>query len=92
MGRRRVCHYVYHSKREVAMKIVNVLFLRSQSGWICKLGFNYETAEQYTDLYHQVEVNRGWWLVAYWSARREARAYIRAHGAKPGERLAKGWN
>ena len=73
------------------MKIRSVKFERCQLGWLCKIGFNFASSRQFTDEYHIVEVARRWWLLAFFTARWQAKFHIRVHGAKNGEREANGW-
>ncbi len=72
------------------MKIRDVKFQRCQLGWLCKIGFNYTSCRQFSDEYHIVECARKYWLLAFFAAKWEMRFYVRIHGAKVGERAAKG--
>lgn len=49
------------------------------------------TAYQFTDEYANVEADAKRWWLALWRAWRKVASYARMNGAKPGERLAKGW-
>ena len=73
------------------MKTRYVKFERAQLGWLCKIGFTFASARQFTDEFHIVEAARKWWVLAYFAARWQAKFHIAVHGAKRGEREAKGW-
>jgi hypothetical protein len=72
-------------------RITDIHFERRYFGWRCVIGFTFPTAKQFTHEYHQVEAVERWWLSAYLTARHEVRIHLEIHGAKPGERKAKGW-
>lgn len=74
-----------------------VEFVRTQEGWLCRIGFTIATSRQFSDEEAQVEVHRkgrGWWTVlkVWWLARWQQKFYRRVHQARPYERLAKGWS
>ena len=74
------------------MKTKYVKFERCQLGWLCKIYFSFSSSRQFTDEHHLVEVARRWWILSFFAARWEARFHIRVHGARRGEREAKGWS
>lgn len=73
------------------MRIHSVEFERRQTGWACRIGFTFASSRQFTDEFQAVERARKWWLTAFFAARRQAKFHVAVHGAKAGERLAKGW-
>jgi hypothetical protein len=77
-------------------KIRSIEFINCQHGWCCEIVFTLTTTYQFTD--EEVAADghaRGHSLfsmiLAWWRARRQMKENIREHGAKPGERMAKGW-
>ena len=73
------------------MFIKDVVFERRHLGWLCKIGFTYTSADQFSDEYQVVECFRKWWVAAFFAAKWQAKFHVQVHRAQPGERRAKGW-
>ena len=64
---------------------------QNRMGWVCRVYFKVDTVNQFTEERHQTHGSSAWWFLAYWRARRAARALYRQLAAKPGERADLGW-
>ena len=72
-------------------RIHNINFERRFFGWSCLLTFSYPSSRQFTHESGEVcDVGRYFWT-AYVRAWHLVRRHVATHGAKPGERKAKGW-
>lgn len=74
-----------------ALRLHSFDLCRAQRGWVCDMTVYLTTSRQFTDEMHTVRGGGRWWITAYWSAKRAAKALAREIGAKPGERERLGW-